>query len=89
MNRRSQASTIGTPMPATGPLMAATIGLGTDSRYVYVPRRSSPHDGVARRGVRPARRTALAPRGASRRRRRTTRQVVHVGAGAEAPCRRR
>src|SRR3954452_7861719 len=45
MNRRSHASAIGTAMPAIGPLMAAMIGFGTDMRYVYVPRRSSPHDG--------------------------------------------
>ncbi len=30
MKRRSHASTIGTPIPATGPLMAAITGLGTD-----------------------------------------------------------
>jgi hypothetical protein len=30
--RRSQASAIGTAMPATGPLIAAMIGLRTDIR---------------------------------------------------------
>jgi len=33
MNRMSAPRTIGTPMPATAPLMATTIGLGTDMKY--------------------------------------------------------
>src|SRR3984957_1383762 len=46
MKRRSQANTIGTAMPAAGPLIAAITGLGTDIRYVWVPRcRSSPNVG--------------------------------------------
>ena len=61
MKRRSQPSTIGTPMPATGPLIAPMIGLGTDSRYVYVPRRSSPHDSSPGTGPRdpPTRRPSV------------------------------
>src|SRR5262249_31240377 len=40
--RRSQQATIGTAMPATGPLTAAMIGLRIERRYVYVPRNDSP-----------------------------------------------
>ena len=86
MNRRSHPSTIGTPMPATAPLMAATIGLGTDMKYENVPRRSSPNDRVARRrdllGLVDdvgRLRTAAGTVGA-----RGRGEALHVGAGAEA-----
>ena len=81
MNRRSHGRAIGTPMPATGPLIAAMIGLGTDIRYVYVPRRSSPHDVVARRRrERVGDGIGWSSPGAGQ-----SAAVVHVGAGAEAP----
>ena len=44
MNRRSQASAIGTAMPATAPLIAAITGLRIDIGYVYTSR-SSASDG--------------------------------------------
>ena len=85
MNRRSTPSTIGTPMPATAPLMAATIGLGTDMKYEYVPRRSSPNDGSPGAGASSARATTSgAPRAAAAVGAGRGGEALHVGAGAEA-----
>ena len=82
MNRRSHDSTIGTPIPATGPLIAAITGLGTDIRYVYVPRQVVAPRLLA--GLADARR-ACGCAGISRPAAGPgdRRQVVHVGTGAE------